>query len=85
MGRYLELKHFKAMRIKYIATYKKGTKQKRVTGFLRIPKDLPDNFTSAEVSRFVNQKHNIGDIETEITLKNYASKRFNYENATHKP
>ena len=71
-------------KIKYIAVYKKGTKQKRVTGFLRIPRDLPENFSPAEVSLFVNQKHNIGDIETEITLKNYASKRFKYDNATHK-
>ena len=65
-------------RIKYIARYQKGSKQKRVTGFIRVPKDLPDQFSWEQLTDYIAEKHNISNSTLEIILKNYISKSFNY-------
>ena len=65
-------------RIKYICKYQKKAKSKQVTGFIRVPKDLPENFTREQLTDWIAERHNISNSTLEITLKNYISKSFNY-------
>jgi len=70
------------MRVKYTIGYRKGAKNKRVTGYLRVPKDLPDCFDSSEVIDFLCDKHNLSPADgLDIRLHNYTSKQFEYENS----
>lgn len=70
------------MRIKYTIKYKRGAKPKQVTGFVRIPKDLPEGFRSGEMAEFLTKKHNLQRYHPlEIHLHNYTSSKFKYENA----
>lgn len=74
------------MKVKYIIKYKKGQRSKQVIGFIRIPKDLPEGFTSDELTEFVIAKHNLQDAHPlEIQLKNYINKNIKYDNTISKP
>lgn len=73
------------MRVKYTIKYRRGTKPKQVTGFLRIPKDLQEGFTTEQFVKWVCEKHNLDPgWGLELTLKNYTNKNFQYENARRK-
>ena len=68
------------MRIKYIIKYHKGQKPKQVTGFLRIPKDMPENSTSEQLLKWVCEKHNLDPgWGLDVRFKNFTSKNFEYE------
>lgn len=70
------------MKIKYTIKYRRGTKPKQVTGFIRIPKDLPEGFSSEEAVRLLEAKHNLQDSHPlDIHLHRYTNKNFNYDNA----
>ena len=69
------------MKVKYIIKYKKGQKPKRVTGYVRIPNDLPEGFTSQQFIEWACERHNLTpEMGLELTLKNYTSKNFKYGN-----
>ena len=70
------------MKVKYTIKYKRGQKPRSVTGFIRIPKDLPEGFTSEEAVEFLATKHNLHDSHPlDIKLHNYINKNFKYDNA----
>ena len=69
-------------RIKYIAKYQKGAKKKLVTGFIRVPKDLPNQFSRDQLTAWIADRHNISSSTIDITLKNYISKALDYGNTT---
>lgn len=70
------------MKVKYTIRYKKGQKQKQVTGFIWTPKDLPEGFTTQEAIEFLAAKHNLQDSHPlDIRLHNYINKNFKYDNA----
>ena len=70
------------MKVKYTIKYRKGQKSKQVTGFIRIPKDLPEAFTSEQAVDFLAEKHNLQDSHPlDIKLHNFTSKNFKYDNA----
>ena len=46
------------MKIKYIIKYQKG-KTKQVTGFMRIPKDLPQAFNSKQFIEWACKRHHL--------------------------
>ena len=70
------------MKVKYTIKYRKGQKSKQVTGFIRIPKDLPEAFTSEEAIEFLEAKHNLQQFHPlEIRFHSFTSKNFKYDNA----
>ncbi len=70
------------MKIKYTIKYRRGSKPKQVTGYLRIPKDLPESFNSTDAIEFLAAKHNLQDYHPlDIRLHNHISKNFKYDNA----
>lgn len=70
------------MKVKYIIKYRKGQKSKQVTGFVRIPRDLPEGFTSEDFLKWACEKHNLDPgWGLELRMKNYINKNIKYDNA----
>lgn len=70
------------MKVKYTIKYRKGQKQKQVTGYIRTPKDLPEGFTSEQFIDWACDKHNLHDSHPlDIKLHNYINSNFKYDNA----
>ena len=70
------------MKVKYTIKYRKGQKPKQVTGFIRIPKDLPAAFTSKEALEFLIAKHSQQNAHPmDVLFHHFTNKNFNYENA----
>lgn len=70
------------MKVKYTIKYRKGQKAKQVTGFIRIPKDLPEAFTSEQAMEHLIAKHHLQDsLPLDTYFHSFTSKNFNYENA----
>ena len=70
------------MKVKYTIKYRKGKKSKQVIGFIRIPKDLTEAFTSEEAIDFLEAKHNLHDSHPlDIKLHRHINPSFKYENA----
>lgn len=69
------------MKIRYSITYQKGGKNQKLTGAIRVPRDLPECFTSSEAIDFLCKKHNLDPaIGLDIWLHNYTSKNMKYDN-----
>ncbi len=70
------------MKVKYTIKYRKGQKAKQVTGFIRIPRDLPEGFTPQQAKEFLEIKHNLQySHPMDILFHSYTNKNFNYDNA----
>ena len=73
------------MKTAYTIEYQKGQKKKRVKGFLRIPRDLPEMFDTKQFIEWACKRHNLKpEMGLEIRLHNFRSKNFKYDNAKSK-
>lgn len=69
------------MKVKYTIKWRTGNKPKKVTGYFRVPRDLPGCFTSDEAIEFLCKKHSLDPaIGLDIRLHNYTSKHMKYDN-----